>query len=153
MRHLLNMSQPPRTRVVAAPHRSEARGWRLDLGDRLPDDGPDWHQRLCAAFGVDVEAWAGDPPEGGVDDAETRAERALTRCTADLLLRRGVPAAVPLWEGRGRAPCGDPLLALAVLSRASGRVFLARRTPRFDRERLARTRVASELFLPGDDPR
>ncbi len=153
MRHLLNMSQPPRTRVVAAPHRAEARGLRLDLADRLPEDGPDWHQRLCAAFGVDVEAWAGEAPEDGKDDPEAKAKRALTRLTADVLARRGAPAAAPLWEGRGRVACDDPLLALAVLSRASGRVFLARRTPRFERERLARTRVASELLLPGEGER
>ncbi|GEM_PF-6930529 len=126
-RYVHNMSQPPKTAIVLAPHRPE--GPKLSpiiaLGPRwLPADDEHFADRLCKRLGLDP----------GVDPDE-----ALLAWSEDLLDRLVLPHATlvhPAW-GKARPRC-DKAAAVAVLSRCSGQLFLRTRHPRFDHATLSR---------------
>ena len=110
-RHLLhNMSQPPKTQVVIAPHRpTRPAGLVLSLSRDT------WR----AARRTLAESATSD--------------RTLDEHTRDRLRALGVPevAVVRSCERRATEPV-DPILALAVFSRCTGSLFLLRRTARLD---------------------
>lgn len=131
-----NMSAPPRSRVRVGSGIEHRSGVYFDLtGADVPSDlGAD--AGVLAAF-VGVEA--------GED-----AEAALERATIEVLESAKAPAAavgvVAAPESVHRvltAPCPNRLLAVAVLSRTSGNLFLRARSPRFSPSTLRR----AVLFL------
>ncbi len=145
-RRLHNMT-PPLRWVSIAPHRAEPRGVEITVpsGRALIQDGPWLPLTLCNRFQIDWESNV-RPDEVTPWNSETlelaRARVALERIT-DMLVE-GLPAAAPVWKGPGRRQGKDSLVALAILSRASERVVLFRRTPVFSSKRLHRKIVVPE---------
>lgn len=108
-----NMSQPPRTAVVIAPHRA---GPRTELVLSL--GAQDWN----AAFARLTEQ---AQEEGATGD--------LAQWSAERLQGLGCPeVGLVRDEGRPVHEAVDPVLALAVLARCTGSLFLLRRQPRWD---------------------
>lgn len=133
MNLLHNMSAPPRSTIVVAPGIHRPRMIVLAAHDWLPHDGSGFLARLCEAAGLGVPA-----------DPMTR----LVDVTAELLVGIDAPAAAVLQIGGDARPCSDRLLTLAILSRASDRLFLRARTPRFDHTSLARTVSIPTVTFP-----
>jgi hypothetical protein len=109
---LHNMSQPPRTEVVIAPHRAgRPQGFVLRLS---PAD------RRAALAQLRTEV-------GGSTDPLK-----LAAWTAERLQALGCPeVGVVRREPRSAHEDVDPVLGLAVLSRCFGNLFLLRRQPRW----------------------
>lgn len=137
MRLLHNMSAPPRSHVVVAPGIQPQKSRFLWTTDWLPKDGSSFLVRLCREAGLGAPA---DPIQRLVEETEA------------LLVRIHAPAAAVLSSGTSTRPCADRLLALAVLSRSSDRLFLRARTPRFDHASLARSIAISDPAFFQEQP-
>jgi hypothetical protein len=123
---LHNMSQPPRSTVVIAPGRQIAGALRFccplreEDRDRLP-------QRIAKLL-----------LRGGPDAHAPDFTERVGRTSATLLESLGLPQVASCWESLpGAAVVDDPALCIAVVSRCSANLFLRRRLPRLDWERLS----------------
>lgn len=126
---LHNMSAPPRTQIVLAPGRKKPRF----VSVRVPAEtfaraaeirpGPEFVCRLAEQLGL------------GRAGTRQGAEDLLQHATEQALEQHGVASAAVCSIGPSQPherEYLDPLLALAIVSRCAGTLFLRARTPRFD---------------------
>ena len=115
---LQNMSAPPRSQVVIAPHRKE-RGYVESLSFYLPAIQKNtWQKDLLDITGLN-----------SLQEIETQSDI--------YLLELQPPSAFPIIKrNTGRAV--HPLLSIGILSRTIGSLFLARRVPELSYTRLNR---------------
>ncbi len=133
---VFNMSAPPRSHVRVGSGIESRNGAYFDLtGADVPADLGDDVLALAAFVGVDPGS-----------DAEAALERATERVLEAVNAPIAAVAVVAAPDSVHRVlapPCPDRLLAVAVLSRTSGHLFLRGRSPRFIPSRLRR----AVLFL------
>ena len=125
---LHNSGVPPRTRIVLAPRRRRRlthlqvpQEFLSKVNDR--DAKLHFTCRLLHQFGL------------GRTRKRDRAEALLEQATARALEEAGIGAAAVCIENDPRRRIAanlEPLLALAIISRCSGGLFLRSRKPRFD---------------------
>lgn len=120
------MGPPERLRYLVAEGCAAGPSLDLDGNEWLPRAQERFLVRLCRAVGL------------GAPSGEDAARERLERCTAELLATLRMPAALLVRPGCALGGTPDRLLTIALLSRSSERVFLARRTPDLRREVLSR---------------
>jgi hypothetical protein len=140
---LENMSSRPTTVVT---HRSTRKSrqvvpsLRVQLRPNLRESAMDPDQ-LLPAFGVPTPAGRSSPKEVGL---------ILGHISTEVITELRLPGVIPLAPSGslpGEESCEDPLLALAVLTRCSGPVWLRDRAPAL--ERLANPKPVRLLVQPG----
>ncbi len=113
---LQNMSAPPRSQVVIAPHRKE-RGYTESVSFFLPAIQKNtWEKDLCDITGLN-----------SLQEIQAQSDH--------YFLELQPPYAFPIIKRKaGRAV--HPLLSISILSRTIGSLFLARRVPELSYTRL-----------------
>ena len=117
---LHNMSAPPRSKLVIAPHR---RGNVL-LTFCLPPLTEDWQKDVLDCCGVD-----------NIEDL---------KCLAEQRLLHFRPPAVMSIISSSANQVDDPLLSVAILSRCIGNLFLHRREMELSLQRLSQSVTVSD---------
>jgi hypothetical protein len=127
---IFNMSAPPRSSIAVARGRKRKAALSVDLNFMLPPPGPRFTLALCEKLGL-----------GSVTSITSidQAVSLLSRATEEALDALALPQVLVITIPTKQAAPRDPLLAVALLSRSSGRMFLRTRTPAFTHERLGNT--------------